>query len=133
MKNYLVSNDYNVLAIDWSTPANDINYFNSAFNTQIVGSIVAFFIKRLVQVFGVRPETFQLVGHSLGAHVSGFAGKRFDTSAQIGHISGLDPAGPGFSRNRLSPNDANLVVVIHTSAGVLKDGMDRLNYYYYKN
>ena len=123
MKNYFVSIDYNVVSVDWSTPAFDVNYFNSAFNTQIVGPMVALFIRRLIDVFGVDSQSFQLVGHSLGAHVCGFAGKRFNSSEKIGHITGLDPAGPGFSRNRLSPTDANLVVVIHTSAGILKDGI----------
>ena len=122
MKNFFLSQDYNVIAVDWSKAALDTNYFNSAFNSQIAGSMVALFIKRLIHVFGAKAKTFHLVGHSLGAHVCGFAGKRFNSSDKIGHISGLDPAGPGFNFNRLSRNDAQLVVVSHTSAGLLKDG-----------
>lgn len=63
-----------------------------------------------------------IVGHSLGAHVSGYAGKHI-TSGKIGVIIGLDPAGPLFSvdkpHKRLADTDADYVQVIHTDAGNL--------------
>ncbi|CAG2169283.1 unnamed protein product [Oppiella nova] len=49
----------------------------------------------------------------------------------IAYISGLDPAGLGFLRNnsltRLAPTDASLVVVTHTSSGLVKWGGDGLS------
>lgn len=66
-----------------------------------------------------------LIGHSLGAHVAGVAGKRIQqlTGTAIGRIIALDPAGPCFinvSRdNRLDRNDAVHVDVIHTNGGIL--------------
>ncbi|XP_054167103.1 lipase member H-A-like [Oppia nitens] len=120
IKNYFLDYDYNVIAVDWREPANSLNYFNSAFNTQIVGAMVAEFIKKLIDIFGAKPQDFHLIGHSLGAQVCGFAGKRFNDT-KIGQITGLDPAGPGFSSYRLSPDDATLVKVLHTSAGLTKN------------
>ena len=123
MRDYFLNYDYNVIIVDWKIPASDPNYFNSAFNTQIVGSMIAYFINTLKSL-GVKLKDIHLVGHSLGAHVCGFAGKSF-TNDKIGHITGLDPAGPGFwvSDKRLNSSDAMLVVVIHTSSGIFKWGI----------
>ncbi len=65
-----------------------------------------------------------LIGHSLGAHVSGFAGKNTDSKVAV--IYGLDPAGVFFSHNnpdgRLAEDDAVETVVLHTNAGPLSLG-----------
>ncbi|CAG2117044.1 unnamed protein product, partial [Medioppia subpectinata] len=122
MKDYFLDYDYNVVVLDWETPASDSNYFNAAFNCQIVGAMLSYFVRTLVSM-GVNVADIHLVGHSLGAHIVGFCGKNF-TNPKIGRISGLDPAGPGFwrndSRTRLAPTDASLVVVTHTSGGLIK-------------
>ena len=59
------------------------------------------------------------IGHSLGAHLMGVAGR---TSKSLDRITGLDPAGVGFQDQnidkRLNRLDASLVDVIHT------DGQD---------
>eukprot|EP00061_Rhincodon_typus_P018402 g47560.t1 len=56
-----------------------------------------------------------LVGHSLGAHAAGEAGKR---TPGISRITGLDPVEPYFQNTppevRLDPTDALFVDVIHT-------------------
>lgn len=55
------------------------------------------------------------VGHSLGSHLMGVAGR---TSKALDRITGLDPAGPGFQDDnvdkRLNRLDAKLVDVMHT-------------------
>lgn len=61
-------------------------------------------------------NSVHIIGHSLGAHISGQIGKLFD--GQIGRITGLDPALPLFtpiSPDRLQRNDAKFVDVIHSS------------------
>ncbi|KAJ8710418.1 hypothetical protein PYW07_009784 [Mythimna separata] len=78
---------------------------------------------------GLEPPKIHLIGHSLGSHISGSAGKEFlkRTGHKVGRISGLDPAGPCFSdvapALRLTRNDAAFVDVIHTDAGVY--GLDQ--------
>jgi pancreatic triacylglycerol lipase len=82
---------------------------------------VANFIKFLEMHGGLNLDLLTLVGHSLGAHVAGFAGKY--THGQINTIFGLDPAGPLFSlksaSDRLSENDAKYVETIVTDGGYL--------------
>ena len=121
MKEYLLTkSDYNVFAIDWSKGAHSINYFQSAADTRVVGAMVALFMAQLFIVTNQFPYDMHCIGHSLGAHICGFAGQRLKI-LKLGHISGLDPAGPGFTLNkadtRLDKTDATLVVIMHTSAG----------------
>ena len=56
------------------------------------------------------------VGHSLGAHLLGIAGR--NSNGSFDRISGLDPAGPLFKEEykdiRLDKKDAKFVDVIHT-------------------
>lgn len=86
---------------------------------------------------GQDPSRIHIIGHSLGAHISGFAGKTFYniTGFKIGRISGLDPAGPCFSHVeedcRLQASDADYVDIIHSDAGVygIKDSVGHVDYY----
>ena len=75
--------------------------------------------------------SFHCVGHSLGSHTCGFAGKNFaKLGMTLSRISALDPAGPLFLKDffdgrfshsdaaltRLVPSDAEFVDAIHTDA-----------------
>ncbi|XP_030755493.1 lipase member H-like isoform X2 [Sitophilus oryzae] len=95
--------DANVLVMDWSDISSNVLYPLPMRATTDVGK--------------------HYVGHSLGAHVSGFAGREVKYG-KIGRITALDPALPGFNLGlveygKLNKSDALFVDVIHTCAGVL--------------
>jgi len=109
--------NYNVILIDW-TWGNGPNYTASTNNTKIVGEQLSFILQNIMNQTGAGPENFHLVGHSLGAHIAGFAGKRVK---HLRRITALDPALTPFHNmskyDRLDSSDADLVDVIHTNAG----------------
>lgn len=83
--------------------------------------------QQLVNLFdaGLSVLNFHLVGHSLGAHVAGHAGRNMQLLSNhryiLPRISCLDPAGPnwyddGDSYEPVVKNDALFVDVIHTDA-----------------
>ncbi|KAJ8968060.1 hypothetical protein NQ314_002499 [Rhamnusium bicolor] len=91
--------------------------------TPDVGKHYAKFLNYLVEDMDVDPKDIHLIGHSLGAHVSGFAGRALK-KGKIARITGLDPALPGFDvglveGGHLNKNDADFVDIIHTCAGFL--------------
>ncbi|XP_026485263.1 phospholipase A1 VesT1.02-like [Vanessa tameamea] len=102
------------------------------FMGQKLGAVLASMVYQ-----GQDPAKIHIIGHSLGAHISGFAGKTFNelTGKLVGRISGLDPAGPCFSHVepdcRLIHTDAAFVDVIHTDAGVygIKDIVGHADYF----
>ncbi|XP_074594675.1 pancreatic lipase-related protein 2-like isoform X1 [Brevipalpus obovatus] len=119
LKNNILSQHigYNVIGVDWSGGAIGYSYPTSMVSTMMVGAIVADTLQQIYDVFEVHPSRMHLIGHSLGAHISGFVGEEFE-NPKIGRITGLDPAGPYFTHNhtdkRLDPSDAVYVEAIHT-------------------
>lgn len=118
---YLSKGDFNILTVDWEELAENIFYQTVASQTKPVGQIVAEFIEELI-FRGANINQIHLIGHSLGAHVCGYAGRFF--KGKIRRITGLDPARPSFEilnflgLNWLNKSDAKFVDVIHTSAGL---------------
>lgn len=88
--------------------------------------MVSDFLTILSKVAETPFSSIHLIGHSLGAHIAGHIGKNLN--GKIGHITGLDPAGPSYegieSNNRLWYTDAQFVESIHTDySPVLSFGM----------
>ncbi len=107
----------NIILVDWEKGASSLWYPTAAGNTPNVGNQIANYLRNI----NVNPDLTTIIGHSLGAHIAGFAGTDYRnlTGRQIGQIVGLDPAGPSFegknSSQRLDPGDARRVTVFHTS------------------
>ncbi|PIO24688.1 hypothetical protein AB205_0054930, partial [Aquarana catesbeiana] len=106
--------DVNCICVDWHGGSLGL-YTQASNNIRVVGAEVAFFTKILQNVFDYSPSNVHIIGHSLGAHAAGEAGKNHPG---IDRITGLDPAQPYFQGTpievRLDPSDAKLVDAIHT-------------------
>uniref|UniRef100_A0A8D0HLF3 Phospholipase A1 member A n=1 Tax=Sphenodon punctatus TaxID=8508 RepID=A0A8D0HLF3_SPHPU len=108
--------EVNVIAVDW------IHGSTTAYPTAVENVIklaleISHFISKLL--VGVRfssEKSIHLIGVSLGAQVAGLVGQFYQ--GQLGRITGLDPAGPKYTRasreERLDPGDAHFVEAIHT-------------------
>ncbi|XP_062989326.1 pancreatic lipase-related protein 2-like [Elgaria multicarinata webbii] len=116
--------DINCIAVDWEDGAK-CTYFIAASNIRVLGAVTAYLIHNFMKMYQYSPSQIHLIGHSLGAHTAGEAGRRLRGIGEkfrgIGRITGLDPAGLGFEGFpdlvRLDPSDAEFVDVIHTNAG----------------
>ncbi|XP_058819078.1 inactive pancreatic lipase-related protein 1-like [Topomyia yanbarensis] len=113
---YFKIGHFNVIVVDWGEGAKDYWQFVRP-QVPNIGRTIAKMIDLLVQVTGMSLVSVSLIGHCLGAHIAGAAGRA--VHGQIGTIIGLDPAGPDFVKggpDTLTPQDAEYVEVIHTSA-----------------
>ncbi|XP_019868648.2 phospholipase A1 4 isoform X2 [Aethina tumida] len=115
----------NVLSLDW-TKHSKKNYIHAASSTMNIGKILGDFILKIVNKDEKLLKNIHLIGHSLGAHIAGFAGKRVkkELKTKVGRITALDSAAPIFEfpikmlpELRLSGDDADYVDGIHTNAG----------------
>ncbi|XP_005387910.1 PREDICTED: pancreatic lipase-related protein 2 [Chinchilla lanigera] len=105
----------NCICVDWKGGSRT-DYSQAAQNIRVVGAEIAYLVQVLWTKLSYEPVNVHLIGHSLGAHVAGEAGRRLEGRA--GRITGLDPAEPCFQGTpeevRLDPSDAMFVDVIHT-------------------
>ncbi|XP_017011231.2 uncharacterized protein [Drosophila takahashii] len=105
-----------VICVDWENGATFPNYVRAAANTRLVGKQLAMLLRNLQQHKGLDLMRTHVIGFSLGAHVSGFAGAELPG---LSRITGLDPAGPLFEAQhpkvRLDSSDAEFVDVIHSN------------------
>lgn len=97
-----------------------------------MGRHVAELIDYLHTKKNINYDLVHILGHSLGAHVSGFAG--FHTKGGIiGRITGLDPAFLGFQdktpSERLDSTAAQFVDVIHTSILGMSADIGHIDFY----
>nr|XP_022915963.1 lipase member H-B-like [Onthophagus taurus] len=121
MEKYLQKRNCNVIQADWSK-LSGLTYVNAIQTSISVGNYIGKFIVRLLDSGLTSHNRIHLIGHSLGAHIAGIAGKETFrlTGKEIGRISGLDPAKQLFEipscpdSARLQQTDAELVDITHT-------------------
>ncbi|CAH2071813.1 unnamed protein product, partial [Iphiclides podalirius] len=100
------------------------SYERSVLYSYYIGRALGKLLARFNRV-GYPSRSFHCIGHSLGAHILGFAGESYfaQTSERIWRITGLDPAGPCFSNAardvQLRSGNAEYVEVYHCNAGHL--------------
>lgn len=110
----------NVIIVDWSSFSKQF-YLIARNVAPEIGKYVGGFIESLASTYNIPLSKISFVGHSLGAHVSGVAGKTLGGKAN--NIVGLDPAAPLVSISDkdycLDSSDADYVQVIHTNGAFL--------------
>lgn len=88
----LANADHNVVVIDWSVGSNTRLYATARGRVGTAGVAVANFIDELHRNGVLDFTQTNIIGHNLGAHVAGNAGKNV-MRGRIQAIFGLDPAG----------------------------------------
>ncbi|XP_029680014.1 phospholipase A1-like isoform X1 [Formica exsecta] len=125
----LVEKDYTVFSLDWSAAACTdgipiiklLEYPAAVKNTREIGELMAKYVITLITDCKIPLDNITFVGHSLGAHVCGFAAKNIHNLGygKMPLIIGADPAAPLFGwnkcENRLCKTDAIHVIIVHTS------------------
>lgn len=115
---YLQRDDFNVILLNWQMPALQ-SYPTAAGYTKDIGNYIFTLMKELNETVKIPYDNMHCIGHSLGAHICGFAGKAAKSANKtLNRITGLDPAGPLFIKaapdQRVNKTDAKMVDIIHT-------------------
>lgn len=125
MKNaYVKRANYNLIIFSWDKYTY-LPYYYATPLSKDLGEHLADYIIYLNKKIGLDLAKTHMIGHSMGSHIAGFAGKSLKKKIgrSIGRISSLDLAGPGFNANpphlRLHKGDADFVDGLHTNAFVL--------------
>ncbi|GBN07274.1 Pancreatic lipase-related protein 2 [Araneus ventricosus] len=125
----LEHNNYNVIVVNW-TLYNVLPFELAYKNAKTVGEKMAEMMKFMQIHANVSLKSLHCIGHSLGCHVCGVAGRNVHA---LGRITGLDPGGLSMLKSlkpniRLNYTDADFVDVMHTSDVYSLDfGMKREN------
>jgi pimeloyl-ACP methyl ester carboxylesterase len=123
----LKEEDSTVIVVNWINGADNVfSYPSSASNTQTIASVIGKVATAILNSDTFKGDKTALyahcIGHSLGAHVCGQAGR--DAPGVFDRATGLDPAGPSFEnctdRLHIDTDSADCVDNIHTD-GVSND------------
>ena len=81
----MLQGDFNVITVVWNSKD---NYSQSASDTRTVGAAVALMARHLVNGRNITRRNLWCIGHSLGAHICGIAGKKFRFDRITGEMTG---------------------------------------------
>ncbi|XP_032550962.1 pancreatic triacylglycerol lipase-like [Chiroxiphia lanceolata] len=109
-KRMLTVEDVNCICVNWQRGAR-CQYTQASNNIRVVGAEIAYFVEVLMDEYGYSPADVHIIGHSLGAHAAGEAGRR---RPGIGRITGLDPAQPIFKALQLKSDWINRMQILLT-------------------
>ncbi|KAL9928754.1 putative phospholipase A1 magnifin [Glossina fuscipes fuscipes] len=119
---YLERGDFNMILVDWSDYAHDINYIRVVVGIFEISTKLNEFTRFLHEVADVSYAEMYLIGHSAGCHIAGVAGKLLKPD-RYGAIYALDTSGVIHMRLnekwRLTANDAIYVESIQTDIALL--------------
>lgn len=132
-------NKWNVIVVNWS-PLSISPYHEARLHIKIVSEQIKLFTIFLKKLMSTSFDKIHYIGHSLGAHIAGYAGLGIlkEYNKTISRITGLDPAGPLFEwpyqdpiEEKLDSTDAEFVDVIHTNADEMgiSDNVGHVDYY----
>lgn len=76
-----------VICVDWEAGASLPNYVRASANTRLIGKQLALLMKELGTHKKLNLSHVHIIGFSLGAHVSGFAGSELPGLKRITGIS----------------------------------------------
>lgn len=117
LREMLRSEDQNVFMVDWGLKSKTLWYPEAVSRVPKIAKVVADLINFLREKASLDLNETTIIGMSLGAHISGLAGKRVE-GGKVRKVIGLDPAGPAFSvtkvSERLSLSSAQYTECIHT-------------------
>ena len=118
--------EFNFICVDWGdySTTSFLYFFNHSIprRTFVIGPIIGQKLVTILHELSYDPNLIHIIGWSAGAQLAGYIGKTaMKNGVQIGRITGLDPAGPGYKYHKrlLNRHDAKFVDVIHTNAGYL--------------
>ena len=85
--------DYQIITVGWEGGAKFSvptlkKYENAVSNSRVVGALIAELMDSLSQTLSYPMSRVHCIGHSLGAHACGFAGKLLTGNMTMGRITG---------------------------------------------
>lgn len=91
---------------------------------EAIGETIAQGLAKLVEEKNYPVDRIHLIGHSLGVHIAGNAGRFFKnlTGKSLPRITGLDPANGCFNEDGMvgmQLGNADFIDIIHTNPGVM--------------
>lgn len=88
---YETRNDYNILSCDWGAYSRSFYFTKVVTKLYKVGLTISFYLEEFFEA-GYPVCKFHLIGHSLGAQVSGLIGRSLKgRGKELCRITGLDP------------------------------------------